>query len=70
MEVESEKGDTACANLRGVFIPEDVTWIAGIDSFYEEGMILVRPYSVFQANMLSDAYDLPFMELNKTERKS
>lgn len=70
MEVESEKGDTACANLRGVFIPEDVPWIAGIDSFYEEGMTPVRPYTVFQANMLSDAYDLPFMELNKIERKS
>lgn len=70
MEVESEKGDTACANLRGVFIPEDVPWIAGIDSFYEEGMTPVRPYTVFQANMLSGAYDLPFMELNKTERKS
>ena len=70
MEVESEKGDTACANLRGVFIPEDIPWIAGIDSFYEEGMTPVRPYTVFQANMLSGAYDLPFMELNKTERKS
>ena len=70
MEVESEKGDTACANLRGVFIPEDVPWIAGIDSFYEEGMTPVRPYTVFQANMLSGAYDLPFMELNKTERNS
>lgn len=70
MEVESEKGDTACANLRGVFIPEDVPWIAGIDSFYEKGMTPVRPYTVFQANMLSGAYDLPFMELNKTERKS
>ena len=65
-----DKGNTACANLRGVFIPEDVPWIAGIDSFYEEGMIPVRPYTVFQANMLSGAYDLPFMELNKTERKS
>lgn len=65
-----EKSDTACANLRGVFIPEDVPWIAGIDSFYEEGMTPVRPYTVFQANMLSGAYDLPFMELNKTERKS
>ena len=70
MEVDSEKGDTACANLRGVFIPEEIPWIAGIDSFYEEGMTPVRPYTVFQANMLSDAYDLPFMELNKTERKS
>lgn len=70
MEVDSEKGDTACANLRGVFIPEEIPWIAGIDSFYEEGMIPVRPYTVFQANMLSGAYDLPFMELNKTERKS
>lgn len=70
MEVGNEKGDTACANLRGVFIPEDVPWIAGIDSFYEEGMSPVRPYTVFQANMLSGAYDLPFMELNKTERKS
>lgn len=70
MEIGSEKGDTACANLRGVFIPEDVPWIAGIDSFYEEGMIPVRPYTVFQANMLSGAYDLPFMELNKIERKS
>lgn len=70
MEVESEKGDTACANTRGVFIPEDIPWIAGIDSFYEEDMIPARPYTVFQANMLSGAYDLPFMELNKTERKS
>lgn len=70
MEVESGKGYTACANLRGVFIPEDVPWIAGIDSFYEKGMTSVRPYTVFQANMLSGAYDLPFMELNKTERKS
>lgn len=70
MEIGSEKGDTACANLRGVFVPEDIPWIAGIDSFYEEGMIPVRPYTVFQANMLSGAYDLPFMELNKTERKS
>lgn len=70
MEIGSEKGDTACANLRGVFIPEDVPWVAGIDSFYEEGMTPVRPYTVFQANMLSGAYDLPFMELNKTERKS
>lgn len=70
MEIGSEKDDTACANLRGVFVPEDIPWIAGIDSFYEEGMIPVRPYTVFQANMLSGAYDLPFMELNKTERKS
>lgn len=70
MEVESEKGDTACANLRGVFIPEDVPWIAGIDSFYKEGMTPVRPYTVFQANMLSGAYDLPYLELNKTERTS
>ena len=70
MEVESEKGDTACANLRGVFIPEEVLWIAGIDSFYEEGMTPVRPYTVFQANMLSGAYDLPYLELNKTERTS
>ena len=70
MEVKSERDDTACANLRGVFIPEDIPWIAGIDSFYEEGMTPVRPYTVFQANMLSGAYDLPFMELNKTERKS
>lgn len=66
----NEKGNTACANLRGVFIPEEIPWIAGIDSFYEEGMIPVRPYTVFQANMLSGAYDLPFMEINKTERKS
>ena len=64
-----EKGDTACANLRGVFIPEDVPWIAGIDSFYEEGMTPVQPYTVFQANMLSDAYDLPFMELNKNRKE-
>lgn len=70
MEVDSEKGYTTCANLRGVFIPEDVPWIAGIDSFYVEGMTSVRTYTVFQANMLSGAYDLPFMELNKTERKS
>lgn len=65
-----EKSDTACANLRGVFVPEDIPWIAGIDSFYEKGMTPVRPYTVFQANMLSGAYNLPFMELNKTERKS
>lgn len=65
-----EEGNNACANLRGVFIPEDTPWIAGIDSFYEKGMTPVRPYTVFQANMLSGAYDLPFMELNKTERKS
>lgn len=65
-----EKSDTACANLRGVFIPEDIPWIAGIDSFYEEGMTPVRPYTVFQANMLSGAYDLPYLELNKTERTS
>ena len=65
-----EKSDTACANLRGVWISEDIPWIAGIDSFYEEGMTPVRHYTVFQANMLSGAYDLPFMELNKTERKS
>lgn len=65
-----EKSDTACANLRGVFIPEEVLWIAGIDSFYEEGMTPVRPYTVFQANMLSGAYDLPYLELNKTERTS
>lgn len=65
-----EKSDTACANLRGVWISEDIPWIAGIDSFYEEGMTPVRHYTVFRANMLSGAYDLPFMELNKTERKS
>lgn len=70
MEVGNERGDNACANLRGVWIPEEILWIAGIDSFYEEGMTPVRPYTVFQANMLSGAYDLPFMELNKTERKS
>ena len=70
MEVGGEKGDTACANLRGVFIPEDVLWIAGIDSFYEEGMTPVRHYTVFQANMLSGAYDLPYLELNKIERNS
>lgn len=70
MEVGSEKGDNACANLRGVFIPKGIPWIAGIDSFYEKGMSPVRPYTVFQANMLSGAYDLPYMELNKTERKS
>lgn len=63
-------GENECANLRGVFISEDVPWIAGIDSFYNEGMFPVRPYTVFQANMLSDAYDLPYIELNKTERKS
>ena len=50
-----EKSDTACANLRGVFIPEDIPWIAGIDSFYEKGMSPVRPYTVFQTNMLSGA---------------
>lgn len=65
-----EEGNNACANLRGVWISEDIPWIAGIDSFYEKGMSPVRPYTVFQANMLSGAYDLPFMELNKTERKS
>lgn len=65
-----EEGNNACANLRGVFIPEDIPWIAGIDSFYEKGMTPVRPYTVFQANMLSGAYDLPFMELNKIERMS
>lgn len=65
-----EKSDTACANLRGVWISEDIPWIAGIDSFYEEGMTPVRPYTVFQANMLSGAYDLPYLELNKTERTS
>ena len=70
MEVGGEKGDTACANLRGVFIPEDVLWIAGIDSFYEEGMTPVRHYTVFQANMLSGAYNLPYLELNKIERNS
>lgn len=70
MEVGIEKGDNACANLRGVWIPEEVLWIAGIDSLYEEGMIPVRPYTVFQANMLSGAYDLPYLELNKTERNS
>lgn len=63
-------GEKECANLRGVFISEDVPWIAGIDSFYDKGMFPVRPYTVFQANMLSDAYDLPYIELNKTERKS
>ena len=63
-------GENECANLRGVFISEDVPWIAGIDSFYNEGMFPVRPYTVFQANMLRDAYDLPYIELNKTERKS
>ena len=65
-----EMCNTACANLRGVWIPEEVLWIAGIDSFYEEGMTPVRPYTVFQANMLSGAYDLPYLELNKTERNS
>lgn len=70
MEVGGEKGDTSCANLRGVFIPEDVLWIAGIDSFYEEGMTPVRHYTVFQANMLSGAYDLPYLELNKIEGNS
>lgn len=65
-----EEGNNACANLRGVWVSEDIPWIAGIDSFYEKGMSPVRPYTVFQANMLSGAYDLPFMELNKTERKS
>lgn len=65
-----EMCNTTCANLRGVLIPEEVLWIAGIDSFYEEGMTPVRPYSVFQANMLSGAYDLPYLELNKTERTS
>ena len=70
MEVESEKGDTACANLRGVFIPEDVSWIAGIDSRHYEGMTPVRPYTVFQANILNCVYGLPYLELNKTERKS
>ena len=65
-----EMCNTACANLRGVLIPEEVLWIAGIDSFYEEGMTPVRPYTVFQANMLSGAYDLPYLELNKTERNS
>ena len=65
-----EEGNNACANLRGVFIPEEVLWIAGIDSFYEKGMTPVRPYTVFQANMLSGAYDLPYLELNKTERTS
>lgn len=66
----TERDNSDCANLRGVFIPEEIPWIAGIDSFYEKGMSPVRPYTVFQANMLSGAYDLPFMELNKTERKS
>jgi hypothetical protein len=65
-----EMCNTACANLRGVFIPEEIPWIAGIDSFYEEGMSPVRPYTVFQANMLSGAYDLPYLELNKIERNS
>lgn len=65
-----ERGDTACANLGGVSIPEEVVWIAGIDSYYEMGMTPVRPYSVFQANMLSGGYDLPYLDFTKIERNS
>lgn len=64
------EGSKECANLRGVVISENIPWIAGIDSFYKGDMFPIRSYSVFQANMFSDSYDLPYLELSKTERKS
>lgn len=61
----AERCDNACANLRGVSIPEEVTWVAGVDSLNELGMTPVRPYMVFQANLLSGVYDLPYLEFTK-----
>lgn len=64
------EGDIECANLNGVFFPEDLPWIAGKDNFYNEDMIRVRSYRVFENNLHSGFCGLPYLELNKTERNS
>lgn len=64
------EGDIECANLNGVFFPEDLPWIAGKDNFYNEDMNRVRSYRVFENNLHSGFCGLPYLELNKTERNS
>lgn len=64
------EGDTECANLVGIFSPEELPWIAGKDNFYNEDMVRVRSYYVFDNTMSSWFYGLPYLELKKKERKS
>ena len=64
------EGDIECANLDGVFFPEDLRWIAGKDSFYNKDMFRVRSYYAFENNLHSGFCGLPYLELNKKERKS
>lgn len=64
------EGDIECANLRGVFFPEDLPWIAGKDNFYNEDMFRVRSYSVFENNLHSGFCGLPYLELKQKERTS
>lgn len=63
-------GDTECANLEGVVLPEDLTWIAGKDISNKEYKFKVRDYYVFDNTMSSWFYGLPYLELKKKERKS
>lgn len=64
------EGDTECAHLEGVLLPEDLPWIAGKDIFDEEDMFKVRDYYVFDNTMSTWFYGLPYLELKKKERTS
>ena len=64
------EGDIECANLEGVFFPEDLRWIAGKDNFYNEDMFRVRSYYAFENNLHSGFCGLPYLELKKKERTS
>ena len=64
------EGDTECANLEGVLLPEDLPWIAGKDNFYNEDMFRVRSYYAFENNLHSGFCGIPYLELKKKERTS
>ena len=64
------EGDTQCANLDGVFFPEDLPWIAGEDISDEEAKFKVRNYYVFDNTMSTWFYGLPYLELKQKERTS
>lgn len=64
------EGDRGCANLEGVFLPEDLPWIAGNDISDEEDKFKIHDYYVFDNTMSSWFYGLPYLELKKKERKS
>lgn len=64
------EGDIECANLDGVFFPDDLRWVAGKDNFYNEDMFRIRSYYVFENNLQSGFCGLPYLELKKKERTS